>query len=164
MSKRTYIKNEQGLYRVRGYVHPEELVSIVAEILYDDLSERECLSDPEQAARFLQLRLANEPNEHFSALFLDTRHRVLGFERLFSGTIDGAAVYPRVVVQKALECNAAALILAHNHPSNDCEPSSADRAITRRLSEALALVDVRLLDHFIVSGCGWVSLAQRGLI
>jgi len=94
----------------------------------------------------------------------DNRHRVLGFEELFFGTIDGASVHPRVVVQRALDLNSAAVIFAHNHPSGVAEPSRADEVLTRRLKEALALVDVRVLDH-IVAGCeGTVSFAERGLL
>ena len=89
---------------------------------------------------------------------------MLSFEPLFTGTIDGAAVYPRVVVQRALACNAAAVIFAHNHPSGCCEPSRADQQITKRLSDALALIDVRVLDHFVVSRSEWVSLAERGMV
>ena len=89
---------------------------------------------------------------------------MLSFEPLFNGTIDGAAVYPRVVVQQALACNAAAVIFAHNHPSGCCEPSRADQQITKRLSDALALIDVRVLDHFVVSRSEWVSLAERGMV
>ncbi|AJD48688.1 MAG: DNA repair protein RadC [Marinobacter sp.] len=162
MSKTPYIKNDQGLYRVRGYVSPDQLVQIAADILLEDLAGQENLTRPEDAARFLQLSLAREKNEHFAVLFLNNKHQVISFERLFTGTIDGAAVYPRVVVQRALENNAAAVIFAHNHPSGCPDPSEADRAITRRLTEALGLVDVRVLDHFVVSQSTWVSLAERG--
>ena len=162
MSKTPYIKNDQGLYRVRGYVSPDQLVQIAADILLEDLADQENLTRPEDAARFLQLSLAREKNEHFAVLFLNNKHQVISFERLFTGTIDGAAVYPRVVVQRALENNAAAVIFAHNHPSGCPDPSEADRAITRRLTEALGLVDVRVLDHFVVSQSTWVSLAERG--
>lgn len=162
MSKTPYIKNDQGLYRVRGYVSPDQLVQIAADILLEDLAGQENLTRPEDAARFLQLSLAREKNEHFAVLFLNNKHQVISFERLFTGTIDGAAVYPRVVVQRALENNAAAVIFAHNHPSGCSDPSEADRAITRRLTEALGLVDVRVLDHFVVSQSTWVSLAERG--
>ena len=164
MPKPPYIKNDQGLYRVKGYVSPDQLVQIAADILLENLASQENLTHPKDAARFLQLSLAQEKNEHFCALFLNNKHAVLCFERLFSGTIDGAAVYPRVVAQKALEYNAAAIIFAHNHPSDNCDPSEADRAITRRLIDALALIDVRVLDHFVVSRSSWVSLAERGWI
>ena len=108
--------------------------------------------------------LRHYPYEVFACLFLDNRHRVIEYEELFRGTIDGASVHPREVVRRALEHNAAALILAHNHPSGVAEPSDADRSITRRLSEALALVDVRILDHFIVGEGEPLSLAERGLM
>jgi DNA repair protein RadC len=100
----------------------------------------------------------------FGCVFLDNRHRVRGVEELFHGTIDGASVHPRVVVQRALEVNAAALILFHNHPSGVAEPSRADELLTRRLKDALALVDVRVLDHFVVTAEDSVSFAERGLI
>jgi len=158
----TFVKNEQGLYHVQGCVKPEEIVSTAATILLDGLTGREALTSPTNVAQFLQMALAQEKNEVFAAIFLNNKHQVLGFEPLFSGTIDSSAVYPRVVVQRALACNAAAVIFAHNHPSGCCEPSQADRTITTRLKEALALIDVRVLDHFVVSRSEWVSLAQRG--
>jgi DNA repair protein RadC len=158
----TFVKNEQGLYHVQGCVKPEEIVSTAATILLDELTGREALTSPTDVAQFLQMALAQEKNEVFAAIFLNNKHKVLSFESLFNGTIDGAAVYPRVVVQQALNCNAAAVIFAHNHPSECCEPSQADRTITTRLKDALALIDVRVLDHFVVSRSEWVSLAQRG--
>ena len=164
MAKTPYIKNDQGLYRVRGYVSSEALVQIAADILLENLAGQENLTRPEDAARFLQLSLAKEKNEQFGVLFLNNKHQVISFERMFNGTIDGAAVYPRVVVQRALEHNAAAVIFCHNHPSGCAEPSAADRSITRRLTDALGLVDVRVLDHFVVSQTNWVSLAERGWI
>ena len=164
MAKTPYIKNDQGLYRVRGYVSPDTLVQIAADILLENLAGQENLTKPDDAARFLQLSLAKEKNEHFGVLFLNNKHQVISFERMFTGTIDGAAVYPRVVVQRALEHNAAAVIFSHNHPSGGAEPSEADRSITRRLTDALSLVDVRVLDHFVVSQTHWVSLAERGWI
>jgi DNA repair protein RadC len=164
MSKPQFIKNEQGLYRVRGYFRPEDLVRVAADILLDDMAGKAVMSNPANAARFVQLALAQEKNEHFAALFLSTQHHLLRFETLFTGTVDGASVYPRVVVQKALEHNAGAVIFAHNHPSGECEPSLADRQITRRLTDALALIDVRVLDHFVVSRNSYVSFAERGLL
>jgi DNA repair protein RadC len=109
------------------------------------------------------LQLRDRPYEVFACLFLDTRHRVIAFEELFRGTIDGASVHPRELVRRALEHNAAAVILAHNHPSGVAEPSAADRQITTRLKDALALVDVRVLDHCVV-GDEIVSFAERGLL
>lgn len=120
------------------------------------------LTRPEDAGRFLMARLRPYPHEVFGCLFLDNKHRVVAFEELFRGTIDGAAVYPREVVRACLEHNAAAVILAHNHPSGVAEPSEADRSITRRLADALGLVDVRVLDHLVIGDGGWTSLAERG--
>ena len=122
------------------------------------------LSNPDETRNFLRMRLADYRNEVFGCLFLDNRHRIIAVRELFQGTIDGASVYPRVVVQQAMEVNAAAMVLFHNHPSGVAEPSNADEAITRRLKEALALVDVRVLDHFVVSGGESVSFAERGLL
>ncbi|MDE0006184.1 MAG: DNA repair protein RadC [Rhodospirillaceae bacterium] len=119
---------------------------------------------PEDIQRFLRLKFSGRRNEVFGIIFLDTRHRLIRMVELFQGTIDGASVYPRVVVQKALDHNAAAVIIFHNHPSQVAEPSEADRGITLKLSRALALIDVRLLDHLIVTDGAFVSLAERGWI
>lgn len=122
------------------------------------------LTRPDDAGQFLTARLRHYPNEVFACLFLDNKHRILAFEELFRGTIDSAAVYPREVVRQCLAHNAAAVIFAHNHPSGVAEPSEADRMITRRLVDALGLVDIRVLDHLVIGDCGWVSLAERGWI
>lgn len=122
------------------------------------------LSSPDETRNFLRLRLAEYRNEVFGCLFLDNRHRIIAVRELFQGTIDGASVHPRVVVQQAMEVNAAAMVFFHNHPSGVAEPSRADEMLTRRLKEALALVDVRVLDHFVVSGGESVSFAERGLL
>ncbi len=122
------------------------------------------LSSPEETRNYLRLRLADHRNEVFGSLFLDNRHRIIAVRELFHGTIDGASIHPRVVVQQALAANAVALVFFHNHPSGVAEPSYADEAITRRLKDALALVDVRVLDHFVVSAGESVSFAERGLL
>lgn len=122
------------------------------------------LKSPADTEAYLRLRMADLPAERFGCLYLDNRHRVLELRELFHGTIDGTSVYPRVVVQQALEVNAAAVILFHNHPSGVAEPSQADERITRRLRAALELIDVRVLDHFIVASGASVSMASRGLI
>ncbi|MDX1561562.1 MAG: DNA repair protein RadC [Gammaproteobacteria bacterium] len=128
------------------------------------LDRRRPFTDAASAARCFRARLADLGYEVFSCLYLDTRHRMIRHEPLFRGTIDGAAVYPREIVKMALRYGAAALILGHNHPSGDCEPSEADRNITIRVAKALALVDIRLLDHVVVSAEGHVSMAERGWI
>jgi DNA repair protein RadC len=128
------------------------------------LARGEALADPEAAGRYFSQRLRALPHEVFAVLFLDTRHRALAFEELFRGSVDGAEVHPRVVVRRALALNAVAVIVGHNHPSGSTEPSAADRAVTTRLKQALALVDIRLLDHFVVGDGPAVSLAARGWI
>jgi len=114
--------------------------------------------------RYLTSRLRHQPHEVFACLFLDNRHRMIRYEELFHGTIDGASVHPRQVVRRALHHNAAALIFAHNHPSGVAEPSRADEQITRRLKDALGLIDVRVLDHFVIGDGQAVSFAERGLL
>jgi DNA repair protein RadC len=113
---------------------------------------------------YLLCRLRGYAHEVFACLFLDNQHRVIAFEELFRGTIDGASVYPREVVKKALAANSAAVIFAHNHPSGVAEPSEADKHITQRLRQALGLIDVRVLDHFIVGEGRPFSFAEHGLI
>jgi len=125
---------------------------------------RRSLNAPGDAARFFKARLSDLPHEVFGCLFLDTRHRLIRYEELFRGTVDGATVYPREVLKRSLHHNASAVIVGHNHPSGIAEPSEADRSITLRLARALALVDIRLLDHLVVSRNGHVSLAERGWI
>jgi len=128
------------------------------------LERGEVLTDPASAGRYFTQRLRAHGHEVFAALFLDTRHRALGFEELFRGTLDGAEVHPREIVRRALAHNAAAVIVGHNHPSGDPAPSAADRAVTARLKQALSLVEVRLLDHFVVGDGPAVSLAARGWV
>jgi len=132
--------------------------------LAEDLKRGEPLCSPEQTAAYLQAKLGSYPYEVFACVFLDNRHRVIAFEELFRGSIAGASVYPREVVRACLRHNAAAVILAHNHPSGAAEPSTSDVAITDELRRALRLIDVRVLDHFIVGAGTPVSMAARGLL
>ena len=122
------------------------------------------IRSPGDTQAYLRLKLAEVKTERFGCLFLDNRHRVISFEELFHGTIDNAGVHPREVVRRALQHNAAAVIFAHNHPSGIAEPSDADRRITRHLKDALALVDVRVLDHIIVGDNSTTSFAEQGLM
>ncbi|HEY9202436.1 MAG TPA: DNA repair protein RadC [Gammaproteobacteria bacterium] len=145
------------------YAQLQAVLEMARRYLFENLQRGDTLSSPEDTRQYLSSQLRDYPHEVFAALFLDQRHRVICFEELFRGTIDGASVYPREVVKKALQHNAAALIFAHNHPSGVAEPSQADEQITRRLIEALKLVDVRVLDHFVV-GDEVVSFAERGLL
>ena len=130
----------------------------------ESLPSGETIRNPADTEAFLQARMRHLDHELFCCLFLDNRHRVLRFDELFRGTIDGTSVYPREVVKEALAVNAAAVILAHNHPSGVAEPSQADERITKRLKSALELVDIRLLDHLIIGDGSATSLARRGLI
>ena len=130
--------------------------------LAERLRRDSALESPQAVRDYLKAQLRHEPHEVFGCLFLDTRHRVLAFEALFQGSIDGASVYPRQVVKRALAHNAAALILVHNHPSGVAEPSQADRLLTERLKEALGLIEVRVLDHFVVGEGEPQSLAELG--
>lgn len=126
------------------------------------LPKSDILSSPADTRRFLEARMKGKPREVFACLYLDNRHRVICYEELFQGTIDGASVHPREVVRRALRHNAAAMIVTHNHPSGVAEPSRADRALTRRLQDAASLIDVRLLDHIVVGDGETVSFAERG--
>ena len=130
--------------------------------LEENLKREAALSNPRATREYLTARLRGYPHEVFACLFLDNRHQVIKFEELFTGTIDGANVHPREVVKRALYHNAAALIFAHNHPSGVAEPSQADRNITERLKSSLALVDIRVLDHFVIGDGEAVSFAERG--
>lgn len=132
--------------------------------LAQGLERGEALTSPAMTRQYLALRLRAYQHEVFACLFLDTRHRVIAFEELFSGTIDGASVHPREVVKRVLAHNAAAVIFAHNHPSGIAEPSRADETLTRRLIQTLELVEVRVLDHFIVGDGEVLSFAERGLL
>jgi len=134
-------------------------------ILAEKLSTYEVSFDSPYSVRdFLMLRLADEEREHFEVLFLNSQNQLIVCERLFSGTINAASVYPREVIKRALELNAAAMILAHNHPSGNPEPSSADTNITKKIKDAASLVDINVLDHLIIGGTDYVSFATRGLI
>lgn len=156
-----FIRDGEGAYQP---AHPEQIIGLAQQIISDRLQRSEDITatSPTDVQRYLQLQLGSKEQEIFSAMFLDTRHRLISFEKLFFGTIDGASVHPREVVKAALKCNAAAVIFSHNHPSGVAEPSQADIQITGRLKSALALVDVRVLDHIIVTVDDCVSLAQRG--
>jgi len=141
----------------------DQIIEKAREILAARMINSEPLASPQQSADFLIMHLAEKEAESFCVIYLDSRHRVISFEEAFRGTIDGAAVYPREIVKAALLNNAAALIFAHNHPSGVAEPSAADRQITERLVNALALVEVRVLDHIIVGGTSTYSFAEHGL-
>jgi DNA repair protein RadC len=143
------------------YAQLQAALEISRRHLAEALARRDAIKDPAAVRRLLQARLRDREHETFAALFLDNQHRVIAYDELSQGTIDGASVYPREVIKAALRHGAAAVIFAHNHPSGVAEPSAADRTLTERLKAALAQVDIRVLDHFVV-GEQVVSFAERG--
>jgi DNA repair protein RadC len=153
----------KGLGKAK-YAQLQAVLEMARRYLGEELASCDSLTSPRQTRDYLKARLNHYPYEVFSCLFLNNRHRVLHYEELFRGTIDGASIHPREVVKRALEHNAAALIFAHNHPSGVAEPSRADRQVTHRLRDALALVEIRVLDHIVIGEGEAVSLAERGLL
>lgn len=144
---------------------PETIRKAAMVVCLRDLSKSSALNAPAATRAFLASRMSDLPCEVFAALFLDNRHRLIEYRELFRGTVDGASVHPREVVREALSLHGcAALIFAHNHPSGVADASQADELITRRLRDALALVDIRVLDHFIIGASGTLSFAERGLL
>ena len=145
-------------------------INTALQLLFEELQRQNlhatvaAFTAPEIVKNYLTLSLALEEREHFHVLFLNNQHKLLLDDRLFSGTIDGASVYPREVVKRALQCNAAAVILAHNHPSGICVPSEADKGITDKLKQALSTIDIRILDHIIVGHMETYSFAEHGAL
>ncbi len=146
------------------FVQLQAVLEMSRRALQEELRHGDALSSPRAVRDYLQLLLAARPQEVFMVLFLDTQHRVIAFEELFRGTLAQTSVYPREVVKRALAHNAAAVIFAHNHPSGVAEPSQSDRLLTDALKQALSLVDVRVLDHFVVAGGQTLSFAEQGMI
>jgi DNA repair protein RadC len=154
-----------GEYEATRPLSEADILNQAKEIVSFRLHDNhEPLTSPEVTRDYLTLHMANLEHEVFACLFLDNRHRVITFRRMFRGTIDGCTVHTREVVKAALTCNAAAVIAAHNHPSGIAEPSEADKRITERLKDALGLIDARLLDHFVVGSGEITSFAERGLL
>ena len=161
--------NQQQLCAAHGlgpakFAQLQAVLELARRHLGERLQRGDLLLNPEATRRYLITTLGDLPHEVFCCLFLDTRHRLICYEELFQGTIDGASVHPREVVRRALHHNAAAVILAHNHPSGVAEPSDADQRITRRLKQALQLMDIRVLDHLVVGDRTAMSFAEHGLL
>ena len=150
-------------YKLTGNTTEQDVLAAAEGILGERLKRQGSIGSPTDANDFLRMRLGALSHEEFHILWLDNRHRIIDCQKLFTGTIDGASIYPREVVRAALSVNACAAILAHNHPSGVAEPSAADRAITSELRDALRLIGVRILDHIVV-GAECVSMAGRGLM
>ncbi|PXY00356.1 JAB domain-containing protein [Halomonas sp. LBP4] len=165
MTHRKLVAGEvAGTYHVIDAVTEGELLQIAQRLARRRLARGRKITQPALAFEYLQVLLQEYEHEVFSAVFLDSQHRVIHFETLFRGTIDSASVYPREVVKRALAHNAAAVIFVHNHPSGDPEPSDADRRITQRLKEALGLFDIRVIDHIVVGSEGCESFAELGYL
>lgn len=164
-----FAATEHELSQVHGiglskYVQLQAIFEMSRRALSEQLQARDVLSSPQQVRDYLVLKLAGLTREVFLALFLDTQNRLLASEELFSGTLSQASVYPREVIKRVLHHNAASVIFAHNHPSGIAQQSAADELLTKQLKEALALVDVGVLDHFIVAGNQTLSFKERGLL
>jgi len=160
---RATLSRQRGFGEAR-YCQLSAVVELMRRGLREDMSRRDALGSPGAVRDYLRLKLRDLPHEVFMGVYLDAQNRVIGDEELFRGTLTQTSVYPREVVKRALAHNAASIILAHNHPSGVAEPSHADETLTRALREALALVDVKVLDHFVVAGNAATSFAERGLI
>ena len=146
------------------YVQLQAVIEMARRALEEDIGERDAMSSPQAVREFLRLTLGGRAHEIFMAMFLDAQNRLLGSEELFRGTLTQTSVYPREVVKTALRYNAAGVIFAHNHPSGVAEPSRADELLTQTLKQALSLVEIKTLDHFIVAGSRTLSFAERGLL
>ena len=164
-----FLANKEEFCRSDGlglvaFIQLQAMLELSKRHLHEQLEERDALTSSELTRQYLRARLRHYEHEVFACLYLDNQHRVVKLEELFTGTIDGAAVYPREVVKRCLHNNAAAVIFAHNHPSGVAEPSQADIAITARLTSALNTIDGRVLDHVVVGRNEAVSFAERGLL
>jgi len=157
-----FIRDAEGNYSLNRPARADEIIVFAESILRERVERGKPLSDPDTVKRWLVARLSDRSYEVFCILYLDNRHRVITFEELFRGTLDGASVHSREVVKQALHHNSAACIFVHNHPSGIADPSDADRRLTQRLKDALALVDIRTLDHFVIGGSEAVSFVERG--
>jgi DNA repair protein RadC len=158
------LKDSKGNYRLTGKTTEQDVLAAAECILKAKLERQGEIGNPRDSENFLRMRLGALLHEEFHIVWLDNRHRILDVQKLFTGTVDGASVHPREIIRAALQVNACAAILAHNHPSGVAEPSVADRAITAELKQALQVVGVRILDHIVVSAGSCVSMAARGLI
>lgn len=164
-----YAANEKAISQVHGmgkskYVQMQAVFEMSRRALTEEIKEKDVLSSPQQVRDYLTLKLSNQMHEVFLVLFLDVKNRLISTEEMFSGTLTETSVYPREVVKRALHYNAASVMFAHNHPSGVAKQSKADETITQTLKQALALVDVRVLDHFIVAGNQTLSFVEVGLL
>ncbi|WP_133011383.1 JAB domain-containing protein [Marinomonas flavescens] len=163
ISLSAFIKTEDDRFLLSEPVSENDMYNLMLDILEKEYFRPDQLTSPEKTKHFLQIKLGKLEHEVFGIIFMDSQHKVIAYEELFRGTIDGAAVYPREVLKRCLHHNAAAVIFAP-HPSGSPEPSNADIQLTKKLKEALSLIDIRTLDHLIIGGTENVSMAERGLL
>jgi len=159
-----YIRESNGTYTFPQAVTPALILAIAAELIDQRHPKGTNFNAPETAIDFLRHKIGHLPDEHFYVLYLNTQHELIAAVDTFRGSLSSTQIHPRVIVREALLNNSAAVIFGHNHPSGLAEPSQADRAVTVRLREALALIDVRVLDHIVIGGRDAVSFAQRGIL
>jgi len=161
--KHLWVRDGEGRYQFTAPVEDQAILELAQDILYQKMrNEGIQFEEPQTVIAFLCNKIGQEENEVFCCLWLDAMHRLIAYEKLFQGTVDGASVHPRVVAKSALHHNAVALIVAHNHPSGNCKPSSADRSLTRKLQSTMDLIDVRFLDHILVCGGEGISFSEKG--
>jgi DNA repair protein RadC len=149
---------------IKYSAYEQEAINVALSAIQQTLVNNNVMNSPKEVENYLKIKLAAEPDEWFAVMFLTSQHRLISFEKLFRGTIDSSHVHIRVIARNALELNAAALILAHNHPSGIAEPSNADQKITSKIKDSLEIFDIKVLDHFIVSSNECCSFAERGLL
>ena len=142
--------------------HEKEAINVALLAIQNTLCNNDAMQSSREVQNYLKIQLAPEPDEHFAVMFLTQQHHLISFEKLFRGTVSSSYVHVRVIARKALELNAAAIILAHNHPSGIAEPSSADKGVTTRIKDALEVFDINVLDHFVVTANECCSFADRG--
>jgi DNA repair protein RadC len=168
-----YEAHGRSLHKLAGFARDSSMPScqrfatslaLAQELLAEEMTAGPVFDSPTAVSDFLKLHFAGQPYESFVVMYLDAQHRLIAFEDLFRGTLAQASVYPREIARRALLHNAAALVVAHNHPSGAAEPSRADEALTKALQTSLSLLDVRVLDHLVIAGSRATSLAQRGLM
>ncbi len=159
-----FCSEDLSAYGDQSIIKLQAAVELAARTLTEELTARTSLTSPGAVRDLLKLKLAGLPHEVFVCIYLDAQHRVISLEEMFRGTLTQTSVYPREVVKAALRANAAAVIFAHNHPSGIAQPSQSDELLTRNLKDALSLVEIKVLDHFIVAGTSALSFAERGLL
>jgi DNA repair protein RadC len=160
----SFVRDVLGHYTLSGPKPEDEILAAAEDILRRRLERQGKLSEPKVASDFLRMRLGHLPHEEFHTVWLDSQHEIIAVERLFAGSISSTEVHPRTLVRSAIRFNAAAVILAHNHPSGNVEPSQADRVLTSRIIEVMGYIGVRVLDHIVVGATSTTSFAERGLL